>query len=102
MTSNDSTFSVPIVPPDTLHQTEALVQARMDIAVHKAEIASLREDIADMRDALTGVQEALRQVQATLSEARGGWRTLLLVGGASGSIGVGITWLANHLPKLGP
>jgi hypothetical protein len=29
--------------PDMFHQSEALVQARLDIAMHKAEIKELRE-----------------------------------------------------------
>ena len=32
-----------------------------------------------------------------LSEARGGWRVLMLLGGAGAALGTVITWAANHL-----
>lgn len=34
---------------------------------------------------------------AQLSEAKGGWRVLMLLGGASATVGSALTWLLTHL-----
>lgn len=36
-------------------------------------------------------------INQTLSQATGGWRMLLLVGGAGGGVGAFLTWLATFL-----
>jgi hypothetical protein len=90
------------MPADTYHQSEALVQARIDIAAHKAEIAELRGDIAELKAGMAGVQLALQTIQATLSEARGGWRTLMLVGGAGTTLGGCLAWALEHLTGKHP
>lgn len=85
---------------DTLyHQTEALARAREDIATHRAEIAELRRDIAELREAVEGMHALMLSMQNTLSEARGGWRTLLLVGGSGAAAATGIAWIVDHLPR---
>lgn len=62
----------------------------------KAEVAAQRRDL----DRLTGVMERFADTQSdmleTLNAAKGGWRTLMAVGGISGAIGSGISWLASH------
>lgn len=88
------------MPSETLYQqTEALARAREDIATHRAEIAELRRDIAELREAMEGMHALMLTMQSTLSEARGGWKTLMLVGGAGATAAAGITWIADHLPR---
>ena len=82
-----------------LHQTEALARAREDIATHRAEIAELRRDIAELREAVEGMHTLMLTMQSTLSEARGGWRMLLLVGGAGAAAATGVAWVVDHLPR---
>lgn len=45
-----------------------------------AEVAQLQRDVADLRC-------DMKKVLETLQEARGGWRTLMLVGGAAAAFG---------------
>jgi hypothetical protein len=90
------------MPPDHYLQAEALVQARLDIAMHKAEIAELRGDIAELKQAFATQAQLLQQVLTTLSEARGGWRTLMLVGGAGTTLGGVIAWALEHLTGKHP
>jgi hypothetical protein len=44
----------------------------------------------------------LRSMNDTLTEAKGGWRVMMYVGGAAGSIGAIIAWIAQHLTFKGP
>ena len=56
-------------------------------------------DIAALQRQMTRVEGKLDDVIATLSEAKGGWRTLMLIGGAGGLIGAILTrftpWLTG-------
>lgn len=55
-------------------------QLQRDVGRHDAEIAALKDDMAE-------VKADVKQVLSTLSEAKGGWKTLMLVAGAAGSVG---------------
>lgn len=55
-------------------------QLQRDVGRHDAEIEALKADMAE-------VKADVKQVLSTLSEARGGWKTLMLVAGAAGSVG---------------
>jgi hypothetical protein len=68
----------------------ALAQLQVEVTYLKAAVARL--------DAINTAQsEKLDKVLAQLAEARGGWRTLMLIGGAAGSIGSAITWALQHM-----
>lgn len=54
---------------------------------HGAEIQNLQRDITEIKKDLHGVVN-------TLAEARGGWRTLMLVAGVAGAVGAIMTKLA--------
>jgi len=51
-----------------------------DVGRHDAEIASLQREISELRI-------DVRSILATLAEARGGWKTLMAVGGLAGAVG---------------
>ena len=44
-------------------------------------------DIAKLQEQLSQVNNKLDDIIKTLSEAKGGWRTLLIIGGAAGTLG---------------
>lgn len=68
----------------------ALAQLQVEVAYMKAAIARLDASTHEL-------DQKLDRVLNQLAQARGGWRTLMLIGGAAGSIGSGITWLVSHL-----
>jgi dienelactone hydrolase len=84
--------------PD-LHQQDALTEARISIATLEAEVAHLTAGMVDLKASQAAMGAKLDAVLAQLSEAKGGWKTLMLVGGAASSMGAGLAWLLNHLPK---
>lgn len=55
-------------------------QLQRDVGRHDAEIDALKGDMAE-------VKQDVKQILATLSEAKGGWKTLMLVAGAAGTAG---------------
>ena len=73
-----------------------------DLGKHEAHIESLQEQVKHLHNDMEKVMVQLAEIQATLSEAKGGWKTLMWVAGFSAAMG-GIfvkvaSWL-NVFPK---
>jgi Na+/H+ antiporter NhaB len=49
--------------------------------------------VADMDD----IKKTLNDINSTLAEARGGWKVLMMVGGAGGALGAVVTQFAHKL-----
>lgn len=65
----------------------------------QAEVAAQRRDLDRMAQALQDMAASVKAMQEQLAEARGGWKLLLLVGGASATVGAliakGAVWWAK-------
>lgn len=57
----------------------------------EAKTSKLEEDVREIKD-------AVHEIQIMLSQARGGWKTLLLIGGAAGAVG---SMLSNVVHAMG-
>ncbi|VDO06515.1 unnamed protein product [Brugia timori] len=68
---------------------EALAKAQVDIGRLETEVSHLTDAVKELRASNAAVTKALVDIQRTLDEARGGWRTLMFVGGAAASMGGG-------------
>lgn len=66
------------------------IDAQRKLAAHEVEIANMKKTQDDMTEQLRTINTTLSRINQTLSEARGGWKMLLLVGGAGGAIGATI------------
>lgn len=64
-----------------------------ELGAHDARLDALEKDIQGLRKDMLRIFEKLDNINTTLSEAKGGWRTLMWVGGCSGVIGAAL----NHL-----
>jgi hypothetical protein len=76
--------------------TATAQQNAINLAALQVEVSYLKAAVADLRSTNVQQNEKLDKVLAQLAEARGGWRTLMLIGGAAGSIGSAITWVLSH------
>lgn len=56
------------------------VELHQQVGQHRASIEHLQYELREMRHELS-------EIRQTLAEARGGWKTLMLVGGAAGVAG---------------
>jgi len=74
------------------------ISTARELATHAADIDHLQKDmnrlIADMED----IKKTLIAIQSTLAEAKGGWKMLMLLGGAGGLFGSLITQVVHSLP----
>ena len=71
-------------------------QNAIAVATIQVELAHQKIAIADLRATNAQQNEKLDRVLAQLAEAKGGWRTLMLVGGAAGSLGSVASWIISH------
>lgn len=76
-------------------------QNAIDIARLQVEVKHLTEGMAEMTKAVEALSVKLEAISQTLTEAKGGWRMLMLIGGASGTVGAGLAWLATHVSFKG-
>ena len=64
-----------------------------ELGEHNARLNALENGMTEMRG-------DVKEILSTLNQAKGGWRTLMMVGGVSGTVGGALVWLAQHL-KIG-
>jgi prefoldin subunit 5 len=58
-----------------------------DLGRHDAQIESLQAQVKQLHRDMQAMNETLIEINRTLSEARGGWKTLMLVGGIAAAVG---------------
>jgi hypothetical protein len=66
------------------------------LAVLETEMKHMKSAIDDLKFSNARQDTKLDTVLQTMHEARGSWRTLLLMGGAAGSLGGLVTWIFSH------
>jgi len=71
------------------------IQTARELATHASDIKHLQDDMDKMLVNMKEMQATLMDIQKTLSEARGGWKVLMLVGGASSVVGAALVQLTN-------
>ena len=67
-----------------------------DVAAHDVEIKHLQEDMDKMVKEMAEIKKSLAAIDRTLSEARGGWKTVLAIGGAGAVIVEVLQWAIQH------
>ncbi len=71
-----------------------------DLGRHDAQIEALQEQVKQLHRDMQAMNETLMQINSTLSEAKGGWKTLLLVGGIAAAVGATFSKLAAWFHNL--
>ena len=65
---------------------EDAINTARELATHAADIKHLQDDMDKMLESMQSMQKTLSDINSTLSEAKGGWKVLMMVGGASGAV----------------
>ena len=74
------------------------VATARELATHAADIDHLQKDMNKLISDMEDVKRTLIAIQSTLAEAKGGWKMLMLLGGAGGLFGSLITQVVHSLP----
>jgi NADPH:quinone reductase-like Zn-dependent oxidoreductase len=75
------------------------IQTARELATHAADIAHLQSDMDKLVESVAIMQKTLMDIDRTLSEAKGGWKMLLAVGGAGGAVGAFLVQIAHWWGK---
>ena len=70
-----------------------------EIATHGAEIKHIQDDLDKIANEMAEVRKALDAINKTLSEAKGGWKLLMWIGGAISAITGVVGFVAGHWGK---
>jgi len=70
-----------------------------ELAAHTVEIKHLQQEVDKIAGAVDDIKNTLHTISATLSEAKGGWRIVLAVGGALGVIASVVPWVIDNVHK---
>jgi hypothetical protein len=63
----------------------------------QAQVAVLIESDRRKTELLETLTQEVTAMRLQMAEARGGWKALMLIGGASASLGGFATWLLTHM-----
>ena len=80
-----------------LRSSDPEVRTARELAEHGADIRHLQLDMDKMVKDLDEIKEALISINVTLSEAKGGWKLLLVVGGLGASVATVVAWILDFL-----
>jgi len=83
------------------HMADDITKDSLQIARLEERIATIDRDMRAQTDKIESMQQQLTQVLEALSEAKGGWRTLMWLGGAAATFGAMVSWMLSHV-KLMP
>lgn len=61
------------------------------------EFGKLQATVEALERDMAGMRGDIRIIRDTITEARGGWRILLLIGGAAATISASVTWAIQHV-----
>lgn len=79
---------------------EGLIQAHIKIAVLETMVEDQGREIGELKVLVEKMATKLDAVASTLTEARGGWRAMMLLGGAGATFGGLLTWALEHLMRM--
>jgi len=75
--------------------SEESIAIGRELATHASDIAHLQRDMDKLSADMAEVKRCLVSINTTLSEARGGWKIMMMVAGVSGTIGAALTQVAS-------
>ena len=70
-----------------------------ELATHASDIKHLQDDMDRLVESVTAMQKTLTDINATLSEAKGGWKTLIMIGSMSSVLGAGLVQVVHWWNK---
>lgn len=69
-----------------------------ELATHAADIKHMQDDMDKLVESMKSMQITLTAIDKTLSEAKGGWKVLMMIGGAGGALGAVLTQIIHSVP----
>ena len=68
----------------------------------RAQVRQLVEADREKTEMMRALSENVTAMRLQMAEARGGWKVLAAIGGASATAGGALSWVLTHLTGKGP
>lgn len=81
--------------------TAEMIDQIRTVAELKAKVEGMGREIGELKDDIKQLTASVNGMRDQMTEARGGLRTLLMLGGASASAGGIVTWAIQHFTGKG-
>ena len=93
------------MPPSSFTEAHIDLVARQIASLEERmidprEFGRLEQEVQQLSKQMEGMQMTLTSINNTLSEAKGGWRTLMMLGGAGAACGSFVTWALSHVKLI--
>jgi hypothetical protein len=75
--------------------SDPVIQTARELATHSADIKHLQNDMDKMVKDMDEIKETIKEISKTLSEAKGGWRMFMMIGGIGATVGAAASWLID-------
>ena len=75
----------------------AIGKAQMDLIRLEVQVEHMTTAMAELKVTNAQMQKQLEEIRSLLSEAKGGWRIMMLVGGACVTLGGFFAWAIQHI-----
>ena len=76
------------------------VRRAIDLAILQHQFKTLNEHVSSLESRIKDMDGKVSTILDKLSEARGGWRTLMWLGGAAAAFSSLVTYIVTHLGTL--
>jgi len=89
----------PVYLDGNVKMNDITIETARELATHANDIEHLQADMDKLVQEMSEIKTAIQGIEKTLSEAKGGWKTLAAVGGAvsliTGIVGVVIGYWSH-------
>ncbi|HTH96283.1 MAG TPA: hypothetical protein VL574_02640 [Stellaceae bacterium] len=80
-----------------IHESCMTPEERDRLTRNEVRIDVVCADVAEIKLTIGEANTRLRSIEQTLSEAQGGWRTIMLLGGVGATLGAALTHMFTTL-----
>lgn len=68
------------------------------VAVHGSRLDRLEDDLKELKRIVEEGNRGIRDIRDIIMQTKGGWKTLMIVGGVAGTVGAAVAKLLPFLP----
>lgn len=86
----------------TLTQLEERMIDPREFGRLEGAVDALKDELGAVKIKQAQIDEKLDLVLEKLTEAKGGWKLLMALGGAAATLGAVLSWFASHTFTIGP
>jgi prefoldin subunit 5 len=75
---------------------ELQMSVERELAEHGVEIKHIQDDMDKMAADISDIRKSLAEINKTLSEAKGGWKTMMMVAGFASAVSGTLGFLIHY------